>query len=37
MRLFEKQQLDFLITVEDHHLIGEIGYHQAKGKRLTLK
>ncbi|HXM84143.1 MAG TPA: MEDS domain-containing protein [Burkholderiales bacterium] len=37
LRAFEKQQLDFLSTVEDHHLIGEIGYHQAKGKPLTLK
>jgi len=37
LRAFEKQQLDFLSTVEDHHLIGEIGYHQAKGKSLTLK
>src|SRR4029077_13111055 len=37
LRAFEKQQLDFFSTVEDHHLIGEIGYHQAKGKPLTLK
>src|ERR1700694_5989856 len=37
LRAFEKQQLDFLSTVEDHHLIGEIGYHQGKGKPLTLK
>src|SRR6185369_18025892 len=37
LRVFEKQHLDFLGTVEDHHLIGEIGYHQAKGKPLTLK
>jgi DNA-binding MarR family transcriptional regulator len=37
LRAFEKQQLDFLSTVEDHRLIGEIGYHQAKGKPLTLK
>jgi hypothetical protein len=34
---FEKQHLDFLSTVEDHHLVGEIGYHQAKGKPLILK
>lgn len=37
LRGFEKQHLDFLSTVEDHHLLGEIGYHQAKGKPLTLK
>jgi DNA-binding MarR family transcriptional regulator len=37
LRGFEKQHLDFLGTVEDRHLIGEIGYHQAKGKPLTLK
>jgi len=37
LRAFEKQHLDFLSTLEDHHLIGEIGYHQAKGKPLTLK
>ena len=37
LRAFEKQYLDFFSTVEDHHLIGEIGYHQAKGKPLTLK
>lgn len=34
---FEKQRLEFFGTVEDHHLIGEIGYHQATGKPLTLK
>ena len=37
LRAFEKQHLDFFSTVEDHHLIGEIGYHQAKGKPITLK
>jgi DNA-binding MarR family transcriptional regulator len=37
LRAFEKQHLDFLGTVEDHHLIGEIGYYQSKGKPLTLK
>ena len=37
LRAFEKQYLDFFSTVEDHHLIGEIGYHQSKGKPLTLK
>jgi hypothetical protein len=37
LRAFEKQNLDFFSTVEDHHLIGEIGYYQSKGKPLTLK
>lgn len=37
LRAFEKQDLDFFGTAEDHHLIGEIGYHQAKGKPITLK
>ena len=37
LRTFEKQHLDFLSSVEDHHLIVEIGYHQARGKPLTLK
>jgi DNA-binding MarR family transcriptional regulator len=37
LRAYEKQHLDFLDSVEDHHLISEIGYHQAKGKPLTLK
>lgn len=37
LRAFEKQYLDFFSTVEDHHLIGEIGYHQSSGKPLTLK
>lgn len=37
LRAFEKQRLDFFSSAEDHHLIGEIGYHQAKGKPLTLK
>ena len=37
LRTFEKQNLDLLGTVEDRHLMGEIGYHQAKGKPLTLK
>ena len=34
---FEKQHLPELRTLEDHHLIHEIGYHQAKGRPLTLK
>jgi hypothetical protein len=37
LRAFEKQYLDFFSTVEDHQLIGEIGYYQSKGKPLTLK
>jgi DNA-binding MarR family transcriptional regulator len=37
LRAFEKQHLDFLSTVEDHNLLGELGYYQAKGKPLTLK
>jgi DNA-binding MarR family transcriptional regulator len=37
LRAFEKLHLDFLDTLEDHHLIGEIGYHQAKGSPVTLK
>ena len=37
LRTFEKQHLGFLSSVEDHHLIVEIGYHQAKGRPLTLK
>jgi len=37
LRAFEKQHLDFFSSVEDHHLIGEIGYHQTKGKPITLK
>jgi DNA-binding MarR family transcriptional regulator len=37
LRAFEKPHVDFAGTVEDYHLIGEIGSHQAKGKPLTLK
>jgi len=37
LRAFEQQHHDSLGTVEDRHLIGEIGYHQGKGKPLTLK
>ena len=37
LRIFEKQQLGFLRTIEDHNLVREIGYHQAEGKPLTLK
>ncbi len=37
LRAFENQHLLFLRTGGNHHLIVEIGYHQAKGKPLTLK
>ena len=37
LRTFEVQHLLFLRTGGNHHLIVEIGYHQAKGKPLTLK
>lgn len=37
LRAFEKHHADSLSTVEDYHLIGEIGDHQAKGRPLTLK
>lgn len=37
LRIFEKQHLGFLSTIEDHNLVTEIGYHQAEGKPLTLK
>ena len=37
LRIFEKQHLGFLRTIEDHNLVREIGYHQAEGKSLTLK
>lgn len=37
LRAFENQHALFLRTGGNHHLIGEIGHHQAKGKPLTLK
>ena len=37
LRVFEKQHLGFLRTIEDHNLVTEIGYHQAEGRPLTLK
>jgi len=37
LRVFEKQHLGFLRTIEDHNLVREIGYHQAEGRPLTLK
>ncbi len=36
-RALENQHIPALNTGPDRHLIGEIGYHQAKGKPLTLK
>ena len=37
LRIYEKQHLSFLRTIEDHNLIREIGYHQVEGAPLTLK
>jgi|SRR5687768_6285710 DNA-binding MarR family transcriptional regulator len=37
MRAFEKRHLDFLQTLEDYDLVQEIGYHQERGKPLTMK
>lgn len=37
LRAFENQHLLFVKTGGHHHLIGEIGRHQAVGKPLTLK
>lgn len=37
LRAFEAQHLLYVRTGGNHHLIVEIGYHQAKGKPLTLK
>jgi chromosome segregation and condensation protein ScpB len=37
LRVYEKQHLGFLRTIEDHDLVREIGYYQAEGKPLTLK
>ena len=36
-RAYEKRNLAFLKTPEDHDLICEIGWHQALGKPLTVK
>jgi len=36
LRLFEKQHLNFLRTIEDFDLIREIGYHQERGAPLTM-
>jgi DNA-binding MarR family transcriptional regulator len=37
LKEFERQHLDVLATVEDHNLVREIGYHQSRGRALTLK
>lgn len=37
LRAFDRQHLGFLSAGGDHHLIAEIGQHQASGKPLTLK
>lgn len=34
---FEREQLGVLVSVEDHHLVREIGFHQAGRAPLTLK
>lgn len=37
LRTFRKEHADIFSTLEGHHLISEIGFHQAKGEPLTLK
>lgn len=37
IRAFERRNLGFLKTCEDHDLLWEIGWHQAQGKPLTVK
>ena len=37
LRVFEREQFDFLETIEDFDLVKEIGYHQEAGMPLTLK
>jgi DNA-binding transcriptional ArsR family regulator len=37
LRDFERRNLGFLKTCEDHDLVYEIGWHQAQGKPLTVK
>lgn len=37
LKMLQKPHPDFVGTVEDYHLICEIGYQQAKGEPLTLK
>ncbi len=37
LRAFEREQLEFLETLEDFDLVKEIGYHQEAGLPLTLK
>lgn len=37
IRAFERRNLGFLATCEDHDLLWEIGWHQAQGRPLTVK
>ena len=37
LRVFEREQFEFLETLEDFDLVKEIGYHQEAGLPLTLK
>jgi DNA-binding MarR family transcriptional regulator len=37
LRTFRKEHADIFSTLEGHHLISEIGFHQARGEPLTLK
>ena len=36
-RVFERRNMPFLQTITDFDLVVEIGYHAARGRRLTLK
>ena len=36
-RVYEREHLPFLLTLEDFDVIHEIGYHQESGRPLTLK
>ena len=37
LRAFERRNLAFLRTIEDHDLVLEVGYHQSRRKPLTMK
>ena len=37
LRTLRKEYADIFGTLEGHHLVSEIGLHQAKGEPLTLK
>lgn len=37
LRTFRKEHAEIFGTIEGHHLLSEIGFHQAKGDPLTLK